>query len=192
MSHAKQPSPREADVPSDLDSDSLASMTGAETGASVMSEADRLRAEALEAKDRALRAQAELENVRKRMRREMEDERRYALLPLLRDLLPVVDNMGRAIEATSTSAADASGLLAGVKILAQQLETTFSQYHCHRITALGEPFDPHRHAAISQQPSNEYPAGVVMLVAQDGYQLHDRVIRPAQVIVSTGPAPTKT
>lgn len=149
-------------------------------------ETTALNEELAAAKDRALRSQAELDNYRKRMRKEMEDERRYAQLPLLGDLLPVLDNVQRAIQAAE-KLPDASGLLAGFKMVAQQLESVLSRHHCTRIDALHKPFDPHLHAAIMQQPSNEYPPNTVVQVAQEGYQLHDRVLRPAQVIVS---APT--
>lgn len=145
-----------------------------------------LREEVAAAQDRALRAQAELDNYRKRVRKEMEDERRYAQLPLLSDLLPVIDNVQRAIQAAEKSP-DASGLLAGFKMVAQQLEGVLAKHHCTRIEALHQPFDPHLHAAIMQQPSSEYPANTVIQVTQEGFQLHDRVVRPAQVIVSTEP-----
>lgn len=150
-------------------------------------DATELRDELAAARDRALRAQAELDNYRKRTRKEMEDERRYAQLPLLSDLLPVLDNVQRAIQAAEKSP-DASGLLAGFKMVAQQLEGVLSRHHCTRIEALHQPFDPHLHAAIMQQPSSEHPANTVIQVAQDGYQLHDRVLRPSQVIVSAPPA----
>jgi molecular chaperone GrpE len=143
----------------------------------------RLRQEISDAKDRELRTLAELENYRKRARRELEDERRFAHQHLLLDLLPVLDNVGRAIEAAE-KAAEAAAVTAGFKMVAQQLEQVLTRYHCTRIEALHQPFDPHRHQAIMQQPSDEYPPGTVLLVAQQGYQLHDRVLRPAQVIVS--------
>jgi len=150
----------------------------------------QLAAEANEAKDRALRAQAELDNVRKRLRKEMEDERRYALMPLVNDLLPVVDNIGRAVAAAekdSAKSGDVSSLLTGVKLVAQQLEAVLSRHHTVKIEAQGKPFDPNVHAAIMQQPTDEYAPGTVVMVAQEGYQLHDRVVRPAQVIVSSTP-----
>jgi molecular chaperone GrpE len=146
----------------------------------------RLRADLEDASDRALRAQAELDNYRKRARRELEDERRYAALPLLRDLLPVLDNIYRAIEAAEKSP-HADGLLGGVKLVAQNLESVLAKHDCKRIDALGKPFDPAFHEAISQQPSAEHPPNTVVLVAQEGYVLHDRVVRAAQVIVSTRP-----
>ncbi|HEV3025116.1 MAG TPA: nucleotide exchange factor GrpE [Pirellulales bacterium] len=151
-------------------------------------EAERLRQELEEARERLLRAQADLENLRKRTRRELEEERRFANLPLLTDLLPVIDNVGRAIQAAE-KAAEGGALLEGVKLVAQQLDSVLTRHHCKRIAALGGPFDPHLHQAIVQQPSAEHPAGTVLVVAQEGYQLHDRVLRPAQVVVSSASAP---
>lgn len=145
-----------------------------------------LQQQLAEASDRVLRAQAELDNFRKRARREMEDERRYANLPLLSDLLPVVDNVGRAIQAAEKSP-ESTSLLEGVRMVAQQLDAVLERHGCRRIEALAKPFDPHLHQAISQQAVADQPPGMVLLVAQEGYQLHDRVIRPAQVIVSTSP-----
>jgi molecular chaperone GrpE len=145
---------------------------------------DELRAELDQAKERVLRCQAELDNYRKRAAREMDEHRRYANIGLIRDLLPVLDNVQRAIEAAEKSA-DGSGLLDGVKLVAQQLQGVLERHHCVKIEALGAPFDPHLHHAILQQPSDEHPANTVITVTQDGYQLHDRVVRPSQVIVST-------
>ncbi|MEX1223339.1 MAG: nucleotide exchange factor GrpE [Pirellulales bacterium] len=134
--------------------------------------------------DKWLRAQAELDNFRKRARKELEDERRYRDLPLLRDLLPVVDNLQRAMEAAEQNAENES-LLHGVKIVADQLHGVFKQHDCHPIQALGEPFDPNLHEAIQQQSTDEHPPGTVVYVTQIGYLLHERVVRPSQVIVST-------
>jgi molecular chaperone GrpE len=149
-------------------------------------EISKLRADLDDANDRVLRCQAEFDNVRKRLRREMEDDRRYSILPLLDDLLPVLDNLHRAISAAEKSSGD-RGLLDGVKMVAQTLIAALAKHGCQRIDALHKPFDPTYHQAISQQPSAEYPPGTVILVAQDGYRLHDRVVRPAQVIVSASP-----
>ena len=153
---------------------------------SAESEVERLRADLEEAGDRVLRAQAELENYRKRARRELEDERRYCSLPLLRDLLPVADNIERAI-AAAEKASEAGSLLEGIRLVAQTLHSTFTRYGCTRIDALHQPFDPAVHEAISQQPSREFPPGTVLMVVQVGYMLHERLLRPAQVIVSTQP-----
>ena len=150
-------------------------------------EIERLQAELAEARDRALRTQAETENARKRMRREQEEDRKYASLPMLMDLLPVVDNVARAIEAAE-KAAGAEPVVAGFKMVAQQLDTALAKHQCTRIPALHQPFDPHLHAAILQQPSADFPPNTVLVVAQEGFQLHDRVLRPAQVIVSKSDA----
>ena len=145
-----------------------------------------LQAELQNAEDRVLRAQAELENFRRRMRREMENERQYAALPLLNDLMTVVDNLGRAIGAAEQSEGQV-GLLDGVKMVTSQLMGALEKHHCTEIQADGQPFDPNLHEAIAQQPSDEYAVGIVMMTTQAGFQLNDRVVRPAQVIVSTGP-----
>lgn len=150
-------------------------------------DAQQLQDELDQLADRNLRLQAEMENLRGRASREIAENRRYAALPLMRDVLPVVDNVSRALEAAAKTDA-AAGLLEGFKLVKQQLLGALAQHGCTEIEALGEPFDPHFHEAIQQQPSDEFPAQSVCLVAQSGYRLHDRVIRPAQVIVSTGPA----
>jgi molecular chaperone GrpE len=150
-----------------------------------MEELESLRGKLSEAQDKLLRTQAELENYRKRARREMEDERRFAEVHLVRDLLPIVDNISRAIEAAENKA-DAQKLLEGLKMMLQQFEQVFAQHHCKLITAevVGEPFDPNRHEAVMQQPSEEHEEHTVLGVTRPGLELHDRIVRPAQVIVS--------
>jgi molecular chaperone GrpE len=146
-------------------------------------EMDLVRADLAEARDKMLRAQAELDNYRKRARRELDDERRYAEINLLRDLLPVLDNIHRAIDATEKKA-DAGALLSGFKMVRQQLETLFDQHNCKPIEAVGLPFDPAQHNAVMQQLNPDKPENTVLDVVQTGFHLHDRVVRPAQVIVS--------
>ena len=146
---------------------------------------ENLRAQLEEAKDQALRHQAELENYRKRAARQMDEERRYACMPMIRDLLPVWDNIGRAIDAAEQSH-DTSSLLEGFKMTAEQLESALARHHCVEIEALHRPFDPNLHEAISQLPNDEHPAGTVTHVTQIGFLLHDRVVRPSQVVVSSG------
>jgi molecular chaperone GrpE len=162
-----------------------------------------LEREAREANDRALRSHAELENYRKRAQRELADERKYAVVPFVRDLLPVVDNLERAIDAANvqinttlarsasegnvgTTTSDLSHLLDGVKMVATQLESVLKQHEAVRIETVGTAFDPNFHQALAQEPSDQ-PAGTITRAAQSGYKLHDRVIRPAQVFVSMGP-----
>jgi molecular chaperone GrpE len=137
-----------------------------------------------EAQQRVLRTQADQENYRRRLRRDTEEELKFAAQPLVTDLLPVVDNIQRAIDAADKSQ-DPKGLLDGIKMVAQQLSSVLEKHRCTRIQANGVPFDPRLHEAVAQRPSTQQPPGTVLEVHQDGYQLHDRVIRPAQVVVSS-------
>ena len=164
---------------------------GAEGPPPAEAELSEVRVELEAARDRALRCQAELENYRRRAVRELELERRYAALPLLRDLLPVWDNVHRAIAAAEQSGDDPA-LLQGFKIVAEQLEDVLRRHDCVRIDALHQPFDPNVHEAITQQPSEEHPPGTVVGETQSGFRLHDRVVRPSQVIVSAAPSRAET
>jgi molecular chaperone GrpE len=137
-------------------------------------------------RDRNLRLRAELENVRGRTSRELMESARYAALPLVRDLLPVLDNIDRAMEAAQKSG-EQGPLVEGIRLVRQQLVTLLTQHHVREIDATGA-FDPQYHAAILQQPSADVLANHIVMVTQPGYQLHDRVVRPSQVIVSSGSA----
>ena len=147
-----------------------------------------LEAQLAAGRKRELQAQAELDNFRKRLIRDSEQQLKFATLPLLRDLLDVADNLARAIEAASgpSAAAENSSLLEGVHMVQRQFLAALAKHHCEPIQSLGQPFDPNNHEAISQSPSDSYEAGIVMYEAARGYKLYDRVIRPAQVIVSSG------
>jgi len=136
-----------------------------------------------ECQQRILRQQAELENTRKRMRREMDDQQRYAGLALMRDLLPALDNLGRAIEAVEPSEAN-EAILSGVQMVCDQLEGILAKHQCQRIAAEGTTFDPNLHEAVVQQPTSEHPPGTVVKEIQVGYQLFDRIVRPSQVMVA--------
>ncbi len=141
--------------------------------------------------DRVLRLQAELDNVRKRAAREMADARRFATAPLMQDLLSVVDNVQRAV-AAAQAATDAKSLVDGFQLVAQQLADILGRHDCVKIQALGLPFDPHLHEAIGQQPSESEPPGTVLAVVQEGYQMHDRVLRPTRVIIAAAPPADQT
>ena len=134
------------------------------------------------------RTLAEMENLRKRQQRELGEMARYACIPLLRDLLPIMDNLQRAIQVASQSGEGAS-LLEGVKMVMQQFTNTLQQHGCQPIAAEQQPFDPNVHQAVSQLPSPSHPAGTVMHEVLPGFQLHDRVIRPSHVVVSSGEPP---
>jgi molecular chaperone GrpE len=182
---AERTSPQEAEAQA---AESDANPQTVDSGAKPQSGTDdpqqKLLAELAAAKNSELRAHAEVDNVRKRAARELEEYRRFANLPLLRDLLPVLDNVDRAIEAGEKNA-DSAALLEGFKMVSQQLGDVLKRHHCTRIEALHAPFDPNVHHAVMQQPSEEHPANTVLMVTQNGYQLYERVVRPSQVIVST-------
>ncbi len=140
-----------------------------------------------EFKDKWLRAQAEAQNQAKRLRADREEAVRYANAGFARSLLNVVDDLERSLQAAEQSA-DVESLKAGVRIVLDHLLKVMADNGVQSIAAVGEPFDPTRHEALTQQPSTELPAGTVLQEVQKGYQLHDRVLRPSRVIVSTNPA----
>lgn len=158
-----------------------------DTAGNANSRVNNLEEELLQANERVLRAQADLENFRKRTRRDYEEQLKYAQVPLIRDVLSVLDNLRRAITSAGTHENTAS-LRDGVEMVAKQLESVLVKYNCRPIPSVGEVFDPNYHEAISQMPSETHAAGFVAHEVTTGYQLEDRVIRPSQVIVSTGPA----
>ena len=184
---SKQPK-RESEVNPDADLDAMETPDPEAT--ICLSEAEKYQLEIEDAKKQALLAQADLENYRKRIEREQQQERRYAGIRLLRDLLPVLDNMQRAIEAAEKTQ-ESAALLEGFKLVVQQLQTLLAQHNCNPIVSVGEQFDPNLHEAVSQMPSEEHPAGTILIETAVGYSLYDRVVRPSQVIVSTGPAQTE-
>lgn len=183
----ENPSPEEQplDLTSEATPDSTSAVDEALAEDTLDSETNKLREDLAGAERRILLAQADMENLRKRMRREMDESVKYADVPLIADLLPVIDNLTRAIDSAGESP-EAAGIVTGVKMVAQNMLDVLAKRGCKTIDALGQPFDPNLHDAILQQPSGDVPAGHVLMVTQTGYQLHDRVIRPAQVIVSTG------
>ena len=156
----------------------------ADAGAApVAGDVEALRAEVAEANDRVLRVQAELENFRKRSRREYDDAQRYREIDVLRDLLPVLDNVLRAIEAAEKTT-DVESLRSGFRMTAQQIEKLLAAHGCTVIPTEDQPFDPTVHDAIQQLAVPGKHAGTVVGTVSRGYTLHDRVVRPAQVIVA--------
>jgi molecular chaperone GrpE len=146
-----------------------------------------LEQQLVEFRSRELKAAAELENFRRRTMRDVEQQLKYASVPLVTDLLEVLDNLNRAID-SAVPGAGSDGLVAGVKMVQQQFVNVLSKHHCKQIPGVGQPFDPNVHQAISQMPSSQYPAGSVMIEHSVGYAMHDRVVRPSMVVVSTGSA----
>lgn len=141
-----------------------------------------------ESEARVLRVQAEMENFRRRTRREMDEQLKYASLPLISGIIEVVDNLTRALSAAESQSGTA--LVDGVRMVQNQLEQTLEKNGCKRIVSVNAPFDPNIHSALQMQASDSVPANIVIAETRSGYQLYDRVVRPALVIISTGPVPT--
>jgi molecular chaperone GrpE len=135
----------------------------------------------------ASQTQADFENYQKRAARDRAEERRYATSPFAGDLLPALDNLDRAI-AAAEQAGDNGPLAQGVALVQKQLLDALKRHGISRVEAQGHAFDPNLHQAVMQQPSAEHPPMTVLQVLEQGYQLHDRVLRPARVIVSTSPS----
>jgi molecular chaperone GrpE len=132
--------------------------------------------------DRYLRSAADLENLRKRQKRELEDAKFEAKAKTLKEMLPVVDNLERAIE-HATQQAGTNPIVEGVQLVLRQFLTSFERLDVQPIEALNQPFDPNLHEAISQQESEQAP-GTVVQVLQRGYRSGDRLLRPALVVVA--------
>ncbi|MGE5194193.1 MAG: nucleotide exchange factor GrpE [Deltaproteobacteria bacterium] len=137
-----------------------------------------------------LLAVADLENYRRRVQKESEQERRYAALPLARDILPALDNLHRALEAAKNGG-DVGQLVQGVQMVARQFDEILSRHSVVPINAADKPFDPNLHQALQQVPAPDKPPMTVLAEYERGYTLHDRVVRPSTVIVSAPPAEAK-
>lgn len=139
--------------------------------------------------DKFVRATADLDNFRKRTRRDIEDARHEAKTRVLKEMLPVVDNLERAVQ--HAGGGEAAAVLEGVKLVLRQFTHAFERLEVTAVEAEGKPFDPNLHEAIGQQESDEAP-GTVVSVLQRGYKLGDKLLRPSLVIVAkarAAPAP---
>ncbi len=161
----------------------------------------RTRVESLEARERelsgqleqerelTLRAMADLDNARKRGQRERDEVVRYGLERVLKDLLPVIDNLDRALELGDRTG-QWEGLAEGVRMTRKLLEDTLAKQGLKAFSARGKPFDPHLHEAMGHEERADIPPATVSSEMLRGFTLHDRLVRPALVMVSRPPAPT--
>ena len=145
-----------------------------------------LQAKVDDLQNRLLRTQAEMENFRRRTYREQEDARKFESLRLVRDILPGMDGLNRAI-ASAEQTGDLQTLMDGIRMVANQFKEVLKAHAAEPIDALGKPFDPNLHEALTQVPSADHEPMTVLQVVELGYRLHDRVVRPARVIVSCAP-----
>jgi len=137
-------------------------------------------------RDAMLRMQAEMENLRKRLARDAEKSRKFALERIMKDLLQVRDSMERGLDMADDSATVES-LREGQELTLKMLAKVLQDNELEAIEPLGQPFDPEWHEAMTVLPSDEVEENTVLEVLQKGYRLHDRLIRPARVVVSRKP-----
>jgi molecular chaperone GrpE len=136
-------------------------------------------------KDLYLRAAAETENVRKRARRDVELASARGVARLARELLPGLDNLERAIAAAEAEESDAEHhLTKGIRLVQQELQSALTRVGIEQFTPVGEPFDPHQHEAVAQQPAEGVQTGVITQVYQPGYRYKEEILRAAKVVVA--------
>src|SRR5436305_11442284 len=138
-------------------------------------------------RDLALRSQADFENYKKRCAREKEEAIKYANKSLLEQLVAIIDNFELGL-AAAREQGDQSPIYSGMILVQKQLNDLLAENGLQPIEAEGKTFDPNLHEAIAHEPSNEYPEEIVMRQTRRGYRFKDRLLRPAKVVVSSGPA----
>jgi len=162
-----------------------------EASADAMGEAlENLRGDLEKSKQEVLYAQAETQNVRRRMEKDIADARNYAATGFARDILSVADNLSRAIEAIPESLREddkMKGLVTGIEATQRELEKVFKQNGVERIAAMGMPLDPNQHQAMMEVPSTDHEPGTIIQEMQSGWMIKDRLLRPAMVGVAKKP-----
>jgi len=148
------------------------------------SELQAAQIEAAEARQDMLRMQADMDNLRKRLIREHEKTRLRTLERFMGDLLPVRDSLERGLEAASDPAATVEALTEGKQLIMKMLTKAMGDHGLKTIDPVGQAFDPEKHEALTMMTSDQYDENTVIDVIEKGYQLHDRLIRPAKVVVS--------
>jgi molecular chaperone GrpE len=166
-----------------------------EAGATEDVDKGTLLAENASLRDRLLRALAEAENTRRRAERAIEDARKFAITEFARELLIVGDNLQRTVvagEGQAPPTAENVALVEGVRATLRILMQTLERFGVRRIDALGQNFDPNLHEAVGEVEDPSQPPGTVIRVIEEGYMIHDRLLRPARVFVSKQPSQTSS
>jgi molecular chaperone GrpE len=144
------------------------------------------KAEVARIRDQLIRTAADFDNFRKRSRREVSDAEGRGRDEVFRELLPVFDNLERAVQA-SEGTTDIQALADGIRMVMKQFVDTLGRMGIERVSAVGKPFDPALHEAIQHLETTEYPPGTIAAEAQPGYKYGDRLLRPALVVVAKAP-----
>ncbi len=155
-----------------------------ENNTELEAEIERLNKELAQAKDQALRAVADAQNSRRRAEQDIEKAHKFGLEKFVGDLLPVADNLERAITSAGTSDGDIKAVIEGVELTLKTLIDALGRHNVEAIYPEGEPFDPQLHQAMSMIEQPEVEPNTVINVFQRGYTLHGRLVRPAMVVVS--------
>jgi len=171
------PTPEEAARYGGAQGDTGGAEPGGESPASESSEAQQWR-------DKFLRAKADLSNYQKRVEKERVESVRYAAAELVKNLLPILDDLERLIASGTEAKIDAAKLAEGAKLLRDNFLKVLNDFHVTPIEAQGQPFDPDVHQAIMELPSPEHQDRTVVQEVLKGYRMHDRVLRPARVVVA--------
>jgi molecular chaperone GrpE len=145
---------------------------------------ESMEQESKDSHDRFLRVSAEFENYKKRAAREMNDFRKFANESFVKAMLPVVDNLDRAIESSSDDDHSNSSVVEGVNMTLKEILKIFEQFGVKPFASLGKTFDPALHQAVMQEESDDHPEKTILNELEKGYMMHDRLLRPAMVVVS--------
>ena len=162
--------------------------TQTEAASEALDPLQQAQQQAAENHDLYLRARADLENYRRRAQKDKEDLAKFANENLLRELLPVLDNLSRALEHARSEGADDGALTEGVEMTLGQFRKTLEQFGVTPVDALEKPFDPNCHEAMGQVESADHPPNTVVQEMQQGYYLNQRLLRPSLVMVSKAPS----
>ena len=154
----------------------------------IQGELETAKLEAKENYDRFLRVTAEFENYKKRSTREMDDFRKYANQSLIMEMLAVVDNLERALNSSNGNNSIDKCMADGVNLTLKEILKIFEKFNVKAIESVGQPFDPNFHQAMMQEETDNYPEKTVITELQKGYMIHDRLLRPAMVVVAASKA----
>lgn len=161
---------------------------GAAEAGDAQAQIESLTAQLEEARNQTLRAQAEVQNVRRRVEQDVEKAHKFGKEKIVNDFLPVVDNLERALAAIDTENEAFNGVVEGIELTLKSFVDSLKRHNVEPVNPEGEPFDPQLHQAMSMVENPDVEPNTVINVFQKGYTLHGRLVRPAMVVVSKAPA----
>jgi molecular chaperone GrpE len=157
-------------------------------GGDLQAQVDALTEELAATKDQTIRAQAEVQNVRRRAEQDVEKAHKFGQEKLVNDLLPIIDNLERALDTMDAENEAFKSVIEGVELTLKSFQDTLVRHNIEAVNPVGEPFDPQLHQAMSMVESPDAEPNTVINVFQKGYTLHGRLVRPAMVVVAKAPA----